>query len=165
MLNYNKLLVIAFGLFTLTVTVTRATFGPIHASCSLEWNFSINCSTVNIALINQIKHWSGNDCKTGEKCLYTLKQYSKLEIKATHKTPVHKYVDDLTFKFTAKDAGCKVQGHSSSETWYAILDYGTNYCNLHNLLTGAKLNKSPHFQEKTSNKICTQYSSANCTKY
>lgn len=28
------------------------------------------------------------------------------------------------------------QGYSTSETWYAILDYGTNYCNLHNLITG-----------------------------
>jgi len=29
-----------------------------------------------------------------------------------------------------------VQGYSTSETWYAFLDYGTNYCNLHNLITG-----------------------------
>lgn len=28
------------------------------------------------------------------------------------------------------------KGFSSSETWYAVLDYGTNYCNLNNLITG-----------------------------
>jgi len=28
------------------------------------------------------------------------------------------------------------QGYSRSETWYAYLDFGTNYCNLHNLITG-----------------------------
>ena len=28
------------------------------------------------------------------------------------------------------------QGYSTSETWYAVLDSGTNYCNLHNLITG-----------------------------
>ena len=32
------------------------------------------------------------------------------------------------------------KGYSTSETWYAILDFGTNYCNLHNLLTGKLLN-------------------------
>ena len=31
------------------------------------------------------------------------------------------------------------QGYSTSETWYAVLDYGTNYCNLHNLITGTAL--------------------------
>ena len=31
------------------------------------------------------------------------------------------------------------QGYSRSETWYAVLDYGTNYCNLHNLITGTTL--------------------------
>ena len=29
-----------------------------------------------------------------------------------------------------------IQGYSTSELWYAVLDYGTNYCNLHNLITG-----------------------------
>ena len=35
-----------------------------------------------------------------------------------------------------------LQGYSSSETWYAVLDYGTNYCNLHNLIIGT-LSPSP----------------------
>ena len=30
---------------------------------------------------------------------------------------------------------CVVSGYSTSETWYAVLDSGTNYCNLHNLIT------------------------------
>jgi len=38
-----------------------------------------------------------------------------------------------------------VQGYSTSETWYAFLDYGTNYCNLHNLITGAGLDKLPKY--------------------
>ena len=29
-----------------------------------------------------------------------------------------------------------LQGYSTSEVWYAVLDNGTNYCNLHNLITG-----------------------------
>jgi len=28
------------------------------------------------------------------------------------------------------------QGYSRSEMWYAYLDFGTNYCKLHNLIIG-----------------------------
>ena len=37
------------------------------------------------------------------------------------------------------------QGYSRSETWYAVLDYGTNYCNLHNLITGTTLSATDSF--------------------
>lgn len=97
----------------------------------------------------------------------------------------------------------KLQGYSTSETWYAVLDYGTNYCNLRNLIEGrqiynviftervaysasyhhdldfsvlpklilcniilgAGLDKVSGFGESTSDSICTQYSSHNCTVY
>ena len=52
----------------------------------------------------------------------------------------------ITYKYTVinfillypviADVPCVLQGYSRSETWYALLDYGTNYCNLHNLITG-----------------------------
>jgi hypothetical protein len=29
-----------------------------------------------------------------------------------------------------------IQAYSTSATWYALLDMGTNYCNLRNLLDG-----------------------------
>ena len=29
-----------------------------------------------------------------------------------------------------------LQGYSTSQTWYAVMDYGTNYCNLFNLIQG-----------------------------
>jgi hypothetical protein len=71
------------------------------------------------------------------------------------------YVDDLTFDLTQQGADCSVAAFSTSETWYAILDQGTNYCNLHNLglATGIA------FNEDTSDDICTQFSSADCEKY
>ena len=57
------------------------------------------------------------------------------------------------------------QGFSTSETWYAYLDYGTNYCNLRNLADLSKLSSTANFMEETSDKVCTQYSSRNCDKY
>ena len=59
------------------------------------------------------------------------------------------------------------QGHSTSEVFYAVLDDGTNYCNLHNLVVGSGLTNTTKygFKEVTENSKCTQYSSANCDKY
>mmetsp|Transcript_20520 Transcript_20520/g.33725 ORF Transcript_20520/g.33725 Transcript_20520/m.33725 type:complete len:81 (+) Transcript_20520:57-299(+) len=69
----------------------------------------------------------------------------------------------LFFLFSPKGDGimCEVEGHSSSDTWYAVLDNGTNYCNLHNLVEAAEL----EFKEWTSDSVCTQYSSADCLVY
>ena len=43
----------------------------------------------------------------------------------------------------------------------AVLDDGTNYCNLHNLIEATTLT----FTEDVDTSDCTQYSTANCAKY
>merc|ERR1719209_1613864 len=44
--------------------------------------------------------WTGPDgcANGGEKCLYEYKSTEGMVVKATHTTPVHMYVDDLTRK-------------------------------------------------------------------
>ncbi|XP_068670698.1 uncharacterized protein [Montipora capricornis] len=143
------------------------TRGTLHASCKIYWTWALDCSEVNNLIVMQIKKWSTDTCKDGgEKCLYMLKEVSDDQIKATHETPKHHYFDDLTFTFKTNGSElCSVEGYSTSEIWYAVLDFGTNYCNLHNLITGAGLDKAAKYTEETSDKICTQYSSHNCDKY
>lgn len=151
------------------LVVSQSMSYPLHAQCTIHWKFKIPCQNVSDALQNQIKKWTGPDgCdQGGEKCLYKLKSVTNTTLKATHTTPVKKYVDDLTFTFKLDltDSGCLVLGHSTSEVFYAVLDYGTNYCNLHNLITGSKLDKAPGYNETTTDSVCTQYSSADCEKY
>ena len=73
-------------------------------------------------------------------------------------TPVKRYVDSLSFKFIGEsDGNCKIEAYSRSDLWYAVLDYGTNYCNLRNLLDGTGLSGSDGFQESTRNKIYSIY--------
>ncbi|KAK3715617.1 hypothetical protein QZH41_009611 [Actinostola sp. cb2023] len=142
--------------------------GSFHASCKIQWNWKLNCSTVNELIITQIKTWNGPEgcAHGGEKCLYFLKESSPTVIKAIHETPTKHYKDDLTFNFAkSPEGGCSVGGYSTSETWYAVLDDGTNYCNLHNLITGSKLDKAAGYVETTNDSQCTQYSSRNCDKY
>ncbi|KAK7881357.1 hypothetical protein WMY93_029766 [Mugilogobius chulae] len=57
------------------------------------------------------------------------------------------------------------QAMSISQTWYAIKDHGTNYCNLYNLMEGSGLTEARGYREITSDFMCTQRSSANCTVY
>ncbi|CAH1798177.1 unnamed protein product [Owenia fusiformis] len=155
------------GASTLFVVIVCAVGGPLHASCTIEWSWDAKCTDVNNAIVKQIALWKTDDnCKGGgEKCLYALVSRTDRIIKATHTTPKKGYVDDLTFTFTQNSNICNVNGHSTSETWYAVLDYSTNYCNLNNLITGAGLDKAKAYSETTSDRICTQYSSRNCDKY
>lgn len=139
---------------------------PVHASCKLTWTFTVNCTFVNNALVNQIKTWSGGSCGSGEKCMYTLKSASASDIELTHTTPVHKYIDDVSFKFSGSGNACSVAGFSTSETWYAHLDYSTNYCNMRNLGDGAGLTSTTYgWKEQSSTSVCTQYDQQNCAKY
>merc|ERR1712096_214347 len=95
---------------------------------------------------NQMNAWQGdslcpstsNSCPQlpcGQKCLYEFKESSENYVYGTHKTPVARYTDDLTFQLTVTGSGgCSVDAKSNSQLWYAVLDKGTNYCNLRNLM-------------------------------
>lgn len=56
-------------------------------------------------------------------------------------------------KITVAFVWKSLQGYSTSETWYAVLDYGTNYCNLRNLIEGETSAQHAHNIETTSEKI------------
>ncbi|GFO48401.1 hypothetical protein PoB_007490600 [Plakobranchus ocellatus] len=138
---------------------------PRHASCNVEWNVGENCKSAAIKIVNQIRIWNNTDCGTGEKCRYGLDLFDGAILKARHVTPHAHYVDFLIITFEPNNTECAIRGLSNSGVWYAYLDQSTNYCNLHNLITGSHLDKTPHYHEKTSDSTCTQYSTANCEKY
>ncbi|KTG47704.1 hypothetical protein cypCar_00020653 [Cyprinus carpio] len=112
-------------------------------------------------------------CETGKAAAHTgggcmeLQSASVHFISAKHTTPVKKYVDDINFRLVSYGffTHCHVSAMSVSETWYAVTDHGTNYCNLYNLMEGSGLTEAPGYKEITSDFLCTQRSSANCTVY
>ena len=167
-----------FSILIICCTVASTYPYPWHASCSLKWEIpDLTCDIVSDKILEQIDAWNmqhGDDlCRRGtvgtnevhEKCLYRLISRTTSQIKATHETPIKRYVDTLTFTLTPDGKGCNVDGFSTSNTWYAILDYGTNYCNLHNLADGSGLLQSSGFVETTSDNKCTQFSSSDCDRY
>jgi len=150
---------------------------PLHASCQIDWEFTDNCSNIRSGLINQMNAWAGNstcgkegDCPAmpcGQLCLYTHNAEDDTENKifGTHLTPVHRYSDSINYEFTQEGPICKVKGYSTSDLWYALLDKGTNYCNIRNLVDGAGFSANQGFKETTSNSVCTQYTSRDCSRF
>jgi len=150
---------------------------PWHASCSIEWNFSSPCDRVSNLLETQMKAWEGDklcpknvsdSCPKmpcGQKCLYKVVSSSDGSLVGEHQTPVARYVDDITFSLASTATGCDVKALSSSRTWYAVLDMGTNYCNLRNLVDDSGLSSEDGFTESTRNSVCTQYESRDCTRF
>jgi len=149
---------------------------PWHASCKIEWEVATPCYTFKNSLINQINAWEGDDLcpgvssdcpklPCGQNCLYDFVSDDGNVIKATHKTPVARYIDDLTFTLREEGGKCKIEGFSTSRLWYAVLDMGTNYCNLRNLMDGAGYSKEAGFKEETRDNICTQYTSRDCSRF
>lgn len=167
---------IFFLVLVVGVGVTAAVMPyPWHASCKIQWEINGSCDSFKSRIVNQINAWQGDSlCPTtsascpelpcGQNCLYDLVSANGNKIVATHKTPVARYIDDLTF--TLKDQGgkCSVDAKSSSRLWYAVLDMGTNYCNLRNLLDGAGYSSSM-FSEDTRDAVCTQYTSRDCSRF
>jgi len=160
--NYTGVDFWSFGISNAAVEEVGAP-NTIHAHCRLQWTFTgAACSDAVSALASAINKMSGfSDCGTSEKCGYVMGTQNATFIAAKHETPVKHYKDDLTMSFSASGSDCKVQGYSTSEIWYAVLDDGTNYCNLHNLAVASGLT----FKEDVSASDCTQLAIANCDKY
>jgi len=149
---------------------------PWHASCRLDWQVSMSCAEFKQKVINQISDWEGErNCGNtsdlcpvlpcGQRCLYQFISSTDDNISATHTTPAARYIDDISFTMVSNNPGCLVEALSTSQTWYAVLDYGTNYCNLRNIIDGARISDDNNFVEKTSDSQCTQYSMRDCSRY
>lgn len=150
---------------------------PWHASCKINWNIPVGCDGVKEKLILQMNTWQGDancgaisdQCPAlpcGQNCLYNhTGTDADGTVRGIHLTPVKRYSDSLSFKFEATGNTCKVEAFSSSDLWYAYLDFGTNYCNLRNLLDGTGLSVTEGFTEETEDSVCTQYTSRDCSRY
>jgi len=162
-----KMMLASAFVFVLVATSSVSAY-PWHASCRVDWTVGLPCSDAKTALKNQMEAWTTKDncANGGQRCLYKYLSDTETTLEGTHETPVKHYIDDLKFTFQANGVGsCNVQGYSTSQLWYAVLDYGTNYCNIRNLMDGAKLHESSDFSESTRDSVCTQYTSRNCDVY
>ncbi|XP_034037132.1 uncharacterized protein LOC117519946 [Thalassophryne amazonica] len=143
--------------------------GPLHSQCKVQWFLGIPCQQVYESLLSQINKWtsSAGCIMGGQKCLYKLQSASDHFISAKHTGPFKRSVEDINFRLVPYHffTCCCVSAMSISESWYSVRDHGTNYCNLYNLMEGSGLTEARGYEEVTSDFLCTQRSSANCTIY
>ncbi|XP_011684990.1 PREDICTED: uncharacterized protein LOC105448229 [Wasmannia auropunctata] len=138
---------------------------PLHASCIVKWKFDEPCASVMQKFRRQISNWSSwNTCRQRDgTCLYTLKlPVENNVIRATHRTSNLKSLERLEIVFEKINNTCLAKANSVSSEWFMIFDHGTNYCNLHNLVVGAGLDRNAKFLELTSDAVCTQFNMAVC---
>merc|ERR1712010_314287 len=142
-----------------------------HAECSVVWTVSEECESVQTKIESQMFEWySEENCgeivdnsPNGQKCLYRHNCTEGMVTTGTHTTPIQRYIDDMTFTFTQEADYCSVDGYSRSRTT-SVLDFGTNYCNLFNLMDGSGVPQGL-LTEETNDDICVQYSTADCEVY
>ncbi|XP_076624553.1 uncharacterized protein LOC143343490 [Colletes latitarsis] len=129
--------------------------------------FGDSCVDTMQKLRWQILDWSScvNCGSRGSRCLYTLEDLKPDEsnvIRAMHVASNTRTVETIKIIFEEVNKTCVATGESVSNEWFRIFDYGINYCNLRNLVTGIGYDKSPRFLELTTNAVCTQYNMAVC---
>ncbi|XP_034310396.2 uncharacterized protein [Magallana gigas] len=135
---------------------------PHHASCKVEWDFGIQCDEVRARLRSQIIQWSTQHSCHDDRCKYELLLEDVDTLRAKHTATSFHYINDIEFIFINGTNDCKVHGFSRAEDPLAYFDGSTNYCGMHMLITGSSLDKDTGYNEVSSDKICTQYSEANC---
>ena len=152
------------------------------AQCRITWNIPQTCATTRENIIHQMTAWRENVQKAdacpgtspkcpklpcGQRCRYVFEGIDNDgNIYGHHLTPKYAYKDKITFAFTDEtNHNCKVVGFSKSTISYAYFDFGTNYCNLRNLMDGVGLSEMDGFKESTSTSICTQYDRINCDRF
>ncbi|GMH61746.1 hypothetical protein TL16_g03325 [Triparma laevis f. inornata] len=122
------------AIVVLTAATVQACPGSpawMHAKCEMEASFTDSCETVQtemIARANGENSWS--DPHNGGT--YTFTSTTSTDIAGQRVTGDAKYTDKFDFHFEADGTGCKVSACSESQV-NSLLDYSTNYCNLHSL--------------------------------
>ena len=151
------------------------------AECRITWNIPTDCNTVQNKIQTQMEIWketpkgkeacpgTSEECPRlpcGQKCRYVFEGVDEEgRVTGYHLTPAFSFKDSISFEFVANGSSCNVVGFSKSTVKYALLDSGTNYCNLRNLLDGANLSQGNGFTEDTNVLICTQYDRINCERF
>ncbi|KAM7400432.1 hypothetical protein PAMA_004900 [Pampus argenteus] len=149
-----KTLVVAFALFLGMCIVTNGKpTETTHAYCKIVWLLGLPCDQVNIAIVTQIKAMGS----------YKLGPVTPDVIQANHTSAVGQTESvNFTMISMAMGQGCHLDGLSVSAFWYSLLDNGTNYCNLRNVIQGSGLTKAPGFVEFTNEWLCLGIGLSSC---
>jgi hypothetical protein len=120
----------------------------VHAKCKMEVKFpDTPCANVVEEVKSRLKHqldWMDPHnqgtykllSESGKKDGTNGQQHDVVLLKASRQTAGNiQYTDLLNIQFSQDKENCMVHGCSESQVT-SVLDFSTNYCNLHNLYCG-----------------------------
>jgi hypothetical protein len=119
-----------FAIAPLTVTACPGSASAIHAKCEMGVQFSNSCDEVRAEIVGRIQSPTWTDPHNGGT--YSLVSSNASYVSGTRLTGDKKYTDKFDFIFSASGTSCKVEACSESQV-FSMIDYSTNYCNLHDL--------------------------------
>lgn len=107
----------------------------MHASCQVTVSFLASCDTVRAEVAARIAGENGwlDPHNRGN---YSLVSEASGVLEASRLTGDGKFTDRMTLTFEATGSGCSLEACSESQGT-SLLDFSTNYCNLHDLYCGA----------------------------
>jgi len=101
-----------------------------HAKCDMSVSFSNSCAAVSAEIQARVNSDTWTDPHNGGT--YTLSEASDTKIAGQRVTGDGKYTDKFDFNLSGTGDSCSVEACSESQV-NSVLDYSTNYCNLHSL--------------------------------
>lgn len=105
----------------------------LHASCQVTTTFESSCATVQSEISKRVAGQYDLWHDPHNNGTYTVTATSNTEMQIQRLTGDKKYTDKMVFTFTSTSASnCKLEACSESQVT-SLLDYSTNYCNIHDL--------------------------------
>jgi len=134
---YSKLSLLLVALAGASAGKCPGSAAWIHAKCEFSVAFTgASCAVVQAEVAARIKGTDGW-CDPHNKGTYTLDKSSPTEMDIHRKTGDGKYTDKQVLTFAAAaNGGCTMSACSESQVT-SVMDYSTNYCDLHDLYCGS----------------------------
>jgi hypothetical protein len=117
-------------LLPLAVSACPGSPAAMHAKCQMDIHFSNSCDEVLTEITSRITSPSWTDPHNGGT--YSLINSNSTFVSGQRLTGDKKYTDKFDFYFFPSGSACNVAACSESQV-SSIIDYSTNYCNLHDL--------------------------------
>lgn len=103
-----------------------------HAGCEVTTTFSNNCDDVKTEINKRVNGQYSEWHDPHNNGTYSISTSEGDKVDLERITGDLKYTDKIRFTFFPSTDGCKVEACSQSQV-FSIGDYGTNFCNIHDL--------------------------------
>jgi hypothetical protein len=154
--------------YTLLGVLAKCPGSPakMHAVCEMEVAFEDSCESVREEILARIHKQNSEWHDPHNNGTYSLQYSDEFEFEVSRRTGDGRYTDKMILTFLDQsDGGCNIDACSKSQV-LSLLDFSTNYCNIHDLYcseNGCRPFSKLAFVEKFAS--CKQRNADDCLKF